>query len=71
MGIEITVNKGVQKSVSILFLFGENTERTINIIQTKDTSSITARYFSSERLRKDHGPVPKRTGSVAKSATSH
>jgi len=43
----------------------------INIIQTKDMPFITARYFSHKRLQKDHGLAPKRTGSVAKSATSH
>jgi len=34
-------------------------------------SFITVRYFSSEKQRKEHGPATKRTGSVAKSATSH
>jgi len=54
-------------SVSILFLFGENTEQTINIIRP----FITARYFSSERLRKDHGAASKRTGAVPKFAALH
>jgi len=48
-------------------LFGENTEQTII---SKDMSYITVRYFSSERLRKDHCLVPKRTGSVTKSGAS-
>jgi len=63
---------GPTVTVSNLILFEENTEQSKKINKYKICPFITARYFSSERLRKDHGPDPKRTaGSVNKSAASH
>jgi len=59
-------------SISIDFIFVRRKYGAYNKYnQTKEHPFSTARYFSSERLQKDHGPVPKKTGSVTKSAASH